>query len=208
MYRNRIMFQSPSDDEDDWQVVRRGRPQRKAKREEEERSRSPEPKRRPMRDMFPVKEMRDFIGQWFTQDARNLQHCNTIHDLQNNFGNYILIWLQNNFQKASHLFFNWERETYTKKPTTIFGNYHRLQRWRLETEKHDPYFKSSAIYALLNIITFEKCLYTLSRQPTKFETTILKINGYFSQPDSTIFWNQDISHQNNFTLYLRPSYMS
>ena len=84
----------------------------------------------PMRDMFPVKEMRDFIGQWFTEDARNLQHCNTIHDLQNNFGNYILIWLQNNFQRASHLFFNWERETYTKKPTTIFGNYHRLQIWK------------------------------------------------------------------------------
>jgi hypothetical protein len=200
MYRNRKM----SDDEGDWQLVRKGRPEKKHERREEERSRSPEPKRKPMRDMFPVEEMRDFIGEWLTESSRDLQHCINIHDLQNNFGNYIVFWLQNRFQKASYLFFEWERETYTKKPTTSFGNYHRLQRWRLETEQHDPYFKSSAVNTLLKIITFEKCLYTLSRQSTKFETTVLKINGYFSQPESTIFWNQDISRQNNFTLYKRP----
>lgn len=127
----------------------------------------------------------DFIHTWLHEHGNFLSNVSDIRGLNKQFVRFFILWLFQEYRADVPLFGEWELDEYKSiKSVSAVEDYYRLQHW-VKTKKSQS---DNDMFQVVHYVTFEYCLFLLSKCPKLFGQELLKIQGYFKDPDSKIAW--------------------
>lgn len=129
-----------------------------------------------------------FVQDWLYAHAYRLKAVLKISSLRQDFAQYFYRWLHASFPQTIHNYTFWEKKNFLNAAKDYTDDYDRFQKWTMFMEKYDD-SDELGLFLAGKYVTFEKCLFIISRANCIFPKPFLKISGYFMSPNSTVSWN-------------------
>lgn len=133
-----------------------------------------------------------FTQKWIYENRHKLMHAENIHNLRQDYESFFLYWIKDSFPKTLHNFKEWELRNFPTESRGYHEEYRRFEIWIDFLQKNDPEHEKLGLWKAGKDVTFDACLFIISRCDNIFPKRLLKIIGYFKDPSALIEWNIDL----------------
>lgn len=138
----------------------------------------------------------DFLHLWLNERGRVLSTATDIESLKTIFAEFFIFWLFQEYRTDAYIFEDWENFEFRGfKSESSLEDYTRLQKWVCDCLRDPPDLKTTkmGLFLAAKHITFDNCLFLLTKCPDIFGTQLLSIHGYFKDKTAPIKWNVNLT---------------
>ena len=132
----------------------------------------------------------DFTQIWLMERGQGLEDIKDVWQLKKAFSHFYMCWLCAEHQTSMHIFENWERRKFLRSSDSYLEDYYRIQEWVESSYLEDKRVSQLELWRTSKDVTFDSCLFILSKCGKLFGEPLLTIKGYYKDPSSEIQWNK------------------